>query len=305
MKPNSEASVPAISSNATLRPRKLVKRYLKARRKVWRARAVWDHELLLASAGFTLAAITLAVMGGYHAAFFVAQDTGLTLFTPAVWANITFVGDTVVALTLAALFSYRFPHLVLATTAAALVCTVLIHTMKAGFSEVRPPAVLDPETFTVIGPAYKRNAMPSGHTATAFVMFGLLTRTVQGRTNRLALLLMATLVGWSRVVCGVHWPVDVLSGAAIGLFSAWAGLRLTDSAKLRVRLYIPLVALMLGCAGFLWFYDAGFSANRFTAPLLGTVVLGYWFASWTGFFRTAHRRQGEVRARRAAALAGR
>lgn len=295
----------AISSNATLRPRKLVKRYLKARRKLWRSRAIWDHELLLASAGFMLAAITLTVLGGYHAAFFVAQDTGLALFSHAVWANITFVGDTVVALTLAALFSYRFPHLVLATTAAALVCTVLIHTMKAGFSEARPPAVLDPELFTVIGPAYKRNAMPSGHTATAFVMFGLLTRTVQGRADRLALLLMATLVAWSRVVCGVHWPVDVLSGAAIGLFAAWAGLWLTDNAKLRVRLYIPLSALMLGCAGYLWVYDGGFTATRFTAPLLGTLVLAYWFLAWAGFFRTAHRRKGEARARRAAALAGR
>ena len=147
--------------------------------------------------------------------------------------------------------------------------------------------------------------MPSGHTATAFVMFGLLTRCVEGRTNRFALILLATFVGWSRVVCGVHWPVDVLSGAAIGLFAAWVGLYIADRQKLRVRLYIPLTALMLGCAGYLVFYDGGFNATQITGPLLGLATLGFWFSSWARFFALAQRRLLDRRARRAAALTAR
>jgi hypothetical protein len=43
-----------------------------------------------------------------------------------------------------------------------------------------------------------------------------------------AALLGAVLIAASRIAVGVHWPVDVLSGAVIGWMSAWLGLWLAQ-----------------------------------------------------------------------------
>mgnify|MGYP003564806564 FL=1 len=294
---------PTFSSNRDpqLQPYKWVKRYFKRRRKLWCANARHDGELLGVAALMAFATISLFVTAGYHAAFFTLQDTGLMLFSSAAWANITFMGDTVSALAIALLFTYRFPHLVLATLASALICTIMVHSLKAGVGTLRPPGVLPSDMLHVIGPAYKGNSFPSGHTATAFVMAGLLTRCFKTFQNRAAMLLLALTIAWSRVACGVHWPIDVLVGGALGLISAWMGLRLTDGIKLRVWGYTPIAALMLACAGYLWFHDGGFDATRITAPVLGAVVVIYWVSSWGYFFAVAHHRSVMRDLRRAGA----
>lgn len=61
------------------------------------------------------------------------------------------------------------------------------------------------------------DSFPSGHSALAFAIAAILA----GSYPRLSPLcyLAATMVGMSRVVVGVHYPSDVLAGAAIGLLS--------------------------------------------------------------------------------------
>jgi len=61
------------------------------------------------------------------------------------------------------------------------------------------------------------DSFPSGHSAQAFAIAVILA----GSYPRLSPLcyLAATMVGLSRVVVGVHYPSDVLAGAAIGLLS--------------------------------------------------------------------------------------
>lgn len=258
----------------------LVKRHIAARSDDWLAGRGCDPVLLLTAGLMVFAALTLFLTAGYHAAFMTLHDSGRALFNPVVWANITFLGDTAAALAIATLFAVRFPHLVQATLVSALVCTVLIHTAKAGFNSLRPPAVLSPEILDVIGPAYRRHGFPSGHTATAFVMAGLLTRAVRGWYNRLAVLLGAVFIGWSRVAVGVHWPVDVLAGAGIGLVSAFIGLRLTDRVRLRSAVYMSISGVLLASCGYLFFHHGGFAATRITAPLLGAVAIAQWGVCW-------------------------
>src|SRR5690625_3750245 len=65
-----------------------------------------------------------------------------------------------------------------------------------------------------------RFSLPSGHTAAAF----LVTLVVIGHAGWLGLILLpwAMAVGVSRVVLGVHYPGDVVAGAALGSLVAFA-----------------------------------------------------------------------------------
>ncbi len=59
------------------------------------------------------------------------------------------------------------------------------------------------------------HSFPSGHATTAFA-----AATVLGAAFprlRWALLALAAAIAWSRVVVGVHYPLDVLGGAALGI----------------------------------------------------------------------------------------
>ena len=64
-------------------------------------------------------------------------------------------------------------------------------------------------------------SFPSGHTAGAFVV-----ATMLGSCCPICLIpafFWASLVGFSRIYLGVHYPTDVVAGACLGLISAWAG----------------------------------------------------------------------------------
>jgi undecaprenyl-diphosphatase len=66
-------------------------------------------------------------------------------------------------------------------------------------------------------------SFPSGHTSTAFglaFMLLLLTRKTERAWVGQAAIIWASLVGFSRVYRGLHWPTDVIGGIFVGLFSA-------------------------------------------------------------------------------------
>lgn len=166
----------------------------------------------------------------------VAADGNLTAFRiinawsrhtgPDVWPFVTILGDTAVALALLAPLVLRRPDIAWALAIGAILTTLFVHAGKPLVSAPRPPGVLVPPDLVVIGPAYTAHSFPSGHTATIFVAAGLVASYCHSALVRALLIALAMTVGLSRIVVGVHWPVDVLAGAAGGWLSAMLGIRL-------------------------------------------------------------------------------
>ncbi|HEU6443489.1 MAG TPA: phosphatase PAP2 family protein [Gaiellaceae bacterium] len=92
--------------------------------------------------------------------------------------------------------------------------------IKTGTGRPRPHLVLpeaDPLlSFTV------SSAMPSGHAATAFAGAVMLAFLVPRAAAYL--LALAAVMGFSRIYVGVHWPSDVVAGAALGTAVAVAAI---------------------------------------------------------------------------------
>jgi undecaprenyl-diphosphatase len=76
-------------------------------------------------------------------------------------------------------------------------------------------------------------AFPSGHAATAFAA----ATVIACDSRRLAIpaYSLAALVAWSRVYVGVHWPLDVIGGAALGILVAIALLKLSEALRRSLR----------------------------------------------------------------------
>jgi undecaprenyl-diphosphatase len=84
--------------------------------------------------------------------------------------------------------------------------------LKKICSRPRPFQCLERVTCIVNPP--DRYSFPSGHTAAAFVVAG--TVGVFYSALFLPLLLLAALIGFSRIYLGAHYPTDVLAGAFLG-----------------------------------------------------------------------------------------
>lgn len=64
-------------------------------------------------------------------------------------------------------------------------------------------------------------SFPSGHATFFFALAMAIMFATRWRTWGLLFFLGAILMGLARVVAGVHWPLDILGGAIIGILSTW------------------------------------------------------------------------------------
>jgi membrane-associated phospholipid phosphatase len=126
----------------------------------------------------------------------------------------------VVALVLAVL--WRRPWLFVAVLAADVVADAISFGLREWIDRRRPPLVY-PEPKPLVSVPHS-GSFPSGHAATAFACATVLA--VLAPRLAVPAFVLAAVIAWSRVYNGVHWPLDVLGGAALGVLVAIALLKL-------------------------------------------------------------------------------
>jgi undecaprenyl-diphosphatase len=81
-------------------------------------------------------------------------------------------------------------------------------------------------------------SFPSGHAASSFACAATLARFAPRRAVAVTLYVLAALIAFSRVYVGVHYPLDVIAGAVLGVLVATA-LRPLPRALQRLRRALP------------------------------------------------------------------
>lgn len=177
---------------------------------------------------FCASAITLLIIALYmpYGADVLAINGAHNPWLDEFFKALTELGNglILVPLFITALFiQFRLAAIVAAAGALHGILSAILK--KVVFSGMpRPKAVLDNDLLHFVQgvSVHTTNSFPSGHTATAFVLFFLLCHFFSKKMEGvIAMIAMAVLVGISRVYLAQHFLIDVACGALLGTFSAW------------------------------------------------------------------------------------
>ncbi|ABD81030.1 glycosyltransferase family 39 protein [Saccharophagus degradans] len=195
------------------------------------------HSLVagLAVVLFTIAAIVYFT-NGHHAGFLAINNWGR--FLPSfVLQLITVWGDGVFVLCLALLFLPRNIQAHWGIFLAAIIGGIVSNVSKDYFDALRPPAVFTTDLFNLVGKGYTNHSFPSGHSLTAFLAATLFFHYLNSVKMRWLFFVAAACAALSRVLVGVHWPVDTLVGSGLGILCALAGIYIANKTPRAINKY--------------------------------------------------------------------
>ena len=108
------------------------------------------------------------------------------------------------------------------------------HVLKPVFSRTRPPYAL--ESVRLLVDTTRSFSFPSAHASNAFAVASFVS-SFYPRT-KVGLYVLAALLAYSRVYVGVHFPSDILGGAALGLVLGLSG-AIAARRLLRIERFEP------------------------------------------------------------------
>ena len=170
------------------------------------------------------------------------------------WGYITYLGDGMAAGCILAIIFRKKPHVALMGIMAVLISGTIVQILKDFFSLQRPAGILELNQFYQLGEIFTSRSFPSGHSATAFSLFG--TLMYSQNNNKMLFIGLALLIAFSRIAIGMHWPMDILSGAIIGITTTYLLSRKLKDNVVENRLQLATaIFLSLICISAL-FYNA-------------------------------------------------
>jgi undecaprenyl-diphosphatase len=114
-------------------------------------------------------------------------------------------------------FKKYWPMVVQAFSAAILSRFVITNIIRWLLPRPRPFVALHLNSLFYQNPA--EPSFPSGHAAFYFAIATVVY--LYNKRVGISFLIAAFLISIARVFSGIHWPSDILAGAAIGIFSGW------------------------------------------------------------------------------------
>ena len=131
------------------------------------------------------------------------------------------------AIALSLAIAWRRPNIFLLVATTALTMSFVNALLKYAVQRDRPPTIiLDPEPLMEVPTT---SSFPSGHTSTGFACAYVISRVAPRLT--VFVYVLAALIGFSRIYVGVHYPLDVLAGAVLGVVVAKALLMLLEALR--------------------------------------------------------------------------
>jgi membrane-associated phospholipid phosphatase len=145
------------------------------------------------------------------------------------WIFITSLGDggqlwliTAVLLLIPKKTNHVGVTAILAVAIGALITNVALKNMVA---RIRPYEVVSGLEILIRAP--HDYSFPSGHTCSAFSA-ALVYYRMLPRKWGITAVIIASLIAFSRLYLGVHYPSDVLGGILAGAFAAWTGVKVNE-----------------------------------------------------------------------------
>lgn len=163
--------------------------------------------------------------------------------------------------------------------------------LKDIFGALRPAGVLPADSLRILGETLNYRSFPSGHTVTAFAGMCILLPIIPA-SWRWGALTLASAIGLSRIGVGAHWPIDVASGAFLGIAAGMMGWRIAFWLQQKrlaentfwKRFYQGLAMLglfiMAANVAYTPFYESEYRSIR-----LGLIGLCLTLALLSGYFR--------------------
>lgn len=234
-------------------------------------------------------AILLSIFTPINHALFILLNQAFP--SKILWMTVTNTGDAIFIGCL--LFIVLHKNMRLLTN--ALLCGLLIHYTikfcKSFFAVLRPENTADIAPVITLGPALdlQNFAMPSGHTASAFMAVIFIAHAYKFKNWKLWMLFTyAVLIGISRIAVGAHWPADLFAGAVIGIL---IGLLCTHERwnfkhiaveQVTLALYLPFILLAVSRVKHV--HDTTSLTNESPMILAGLIAFVVWVLSVHMYF---------------------
>ena len=186
---------------------------------------------LLKKNSFFFIAYLLFLLLGVFLIFYFSKAEGFYFLNPYhhnylnyIFYFFTFLGDGIFIVALGLIFLFfKKRRISLLIISSYLLSGGIAQAMKYYFEEARPMVATGLEGYQYfIENVSLRNyhSFPSGHTASAFALAAILAFISPDKKRSLLFLLIAIIVGYSRIYTGQHFLIDVLVGSFVGVASS-------------------------------------------------------------------------------------